>query len=354
MGETFLKSLQEICTQAIEKRIFPGCAIGIVFRGEKKFFSFGNLTYAQGSPLVSEKTVYDIASLTKVIPTSLLALKLIEEGKITLDAKVKNILPEITNNYQDQITIHHLLTQTLDFDLRLSEFKNLPPEELLLKILHASLRVSPGECYTYHNTTSILLGLVIERLTQKNLDLLAQEMFFQPLEMKRTTFNTSLFFPDQIAPSEIDIWRGKEIRGEVHDESAYVLRKIMVPGSAGLFSTAEDLTNLLLMLTQHGIFKSKRILTEETIQLMQTDQSTSQNQSIGLGWELCASWMGTKVPKSTIGKTGFTGCSILCNIPLEVGIVFLSNHTYPYRQRTKKEISSFRKELGDLVFSEVQ
>lgn len=354
MSEAFIQSLTDICTRAIAKRIFPGCAIGIVLQGEKQFFSFGNLTYTQQSPRATEKTVYDIASITKVLPTSLLALKLLEKGKITLETKVKNILPEINNNYQDRITVHHLLTQTLDFNLRLSTLKNLPPQELLFKIFHAQLRVPPGECYAYNNTTSILLGLVIERVMQKNLELLAQEMLFQPLEMKRTTFNTSSFFPEQIAPSEIDSWRGREIRGDVHDESAYVLRKIITPGSAGLFSTAEDLTNLLLMLTNHGTYKSKQIFTEETLLLMQTNQSTIQGQNIGLGWELCAPWMGTKTPKATIGKTGFTGCSILCNTPLGVGMVFLCNHTYPYRHQTKEEILSFRKTLINLLFSQIK
>ncbi len=353
MSESFIQSLRDICTRAIAKRIFPGCAMGIILSGEKNFFSFGNLTYAQKASLVTEKTVYDIASITKVIPTSLLALKLLEEGKITLETKVQNILPEINNYYQDKITLHHLLTQTLDFDLRLSTFKNLSPQELLSKIFHAPLRSPPGEGYAYNNATSILLGLVIERVTQKNLELLAQEMLFQPLEMSRTTFNTSLFFPEQVAPSEIDSWRGREIRGEVHDESAYVLSKIITPGSAGLFSTAEDLTNLLLMLINHGTYKSKQIFTEETIQLMQTNQSSTQDKSIGLGWELCASWMGTKVHKATIGKTGFTGCSILCKIPLGLGMVFLCNHTYPYRHRTKEEILSFRKALVDLLFSQI-
>ncbi|GIW61295.1 MAG: serine hydrolase [Patescibacteria group bacterium] len=353
MSESFIQSLRDICTRAIARRIFPGCAIGIVMQGETNFFSFGNLTYAQKAPLVTEKTVYDIASITKVIPTSLLALKLLEEGKITLETKVQNILPEIKNNYQDKITLHHLLTQTLDFNLRLSTLKNLSPQELLSKIFHAQLRFPPGESYAYNNTTSILLGLVIERVTQKNLDVLAYEMLFQPLEMKRTTFNTSSFFPEQVAPSEIDSWRGGEIRGEVHDESAYVLSKIITPGSAGLFSTAEDLTNLLLMLTTQGIYRSKQIFTDETIQLMQINQSSTQDKTIGLGWELCASWMGTRIPKATIGKTGFTGCSILCNIPLGLGMVFLCNHTYPYRRRKKEEILSFRKELGNLLFSEI-
>jgi CubicO group peptidase (beta-lactamase class C family) len=203
MSESFIQSLKDICTRAIAKKIFPGCAIGIVLQGEKNFFSFGNLTYAQKAPLVTEKTVYDIASITKVIPTSLLALKLLEEGKITLETKVRNILPEINNYYQDKITLHHLLTQTLDFNLKLSTLKNLSPQELLSKIFHARLRFPPGESYAYNNTTSILLGLVIERVTQKNLELLAYEMLFQPLEMKKKRLTLLHFFLSRLLPQRL-------------------------------------------------------------------------------------------------------------------------------------------------------
>lgn len=336
--------------QALATGIFPGCVVGVITKQQQFILPVGFQTYDEAYA-VNEKTIYDIASLTKVMPTSSLALYLIDHNRLNLDQKVKAILPELQTNYVEEITVWHLLTQTLDFQQSLASYKDEAPEMILERIFTTHFPTPPGKKLTYSNATSVLLGLVVERVAGKSLDVLAQEVFFTPLGMESTSFHPDQLPKGSIVPTEDDSWRREIIRGKIHDESAYRLREIMIPGSAGLFSTVPDLLRFLQMILNKGDYKGQRILSRSIIKQMMTNQVENLGESGGLGWELNQPrFMGKYSNKHMIGKTGFTGCVMLCDVPKKRGMVMLSNYHYPKRKPVD-ELNSLRRELADIVFS---
>lgn len=345
--------IEKIVRQAIEEHIFPGCVVGYSSEGEQTVLPFGNLTYDSFAPKVEEETLYDVASITKSVPTSMLALFLLERKLISLHDPVIRFIPEFVNSFREKVTLFHLLTHTVEFDLQLSLLKDASPREILATLFTTNLRKKPGTSFSYVNAASILLGLVVERVSGKKLDTFAEEIYFAPLGMKQTTFSPVDISQDLIAPSEIDAWRGKEIRGVVHDESAYTLRSAMVPGSAGLFSTVPDLLVFLQMILAGGEWKGKRYLSENLIRAIETNQIPFLEESTGLGWELSQSWyMGQYITPHTFGKTGFTGCHVVCDRKKGTILILLSNSCYPTRPKSKDKINALRRKLSDVVFAD--
>jgi CubicO group peptidase (beta-lactamase class C family) len=331
---------------AIERRVFSGCALGWIADGEESVAAAGRYTYDSDAPAITENSIFDCASITKAIPVSCLALWLIDRGKMGLDDRLIDFVPEYGGAFRDNIRVKHLLTHTLDFDFRLSECKDFSPEKLRDSILNVKMKSIPGEKFCYANATSILLGMLIEKVCCKPLHVSAQEIFFGPLGMNDTTF-----FPDEsvipnCVPTEIDPWRGRAIRGEVHDESAWTLQKIMTPGSAGLFSTAPDLLKFVRMLLDGG----ESFFTPSTINSIHTNQIPHiTGQCTGLGWELNQDYMGPARTSSTFGKTGFTGCAVIIDKTKNAGLVMLSNYTWPTRKPDRDLINGVRGQVADIV-----
>ena len=352
--------LEKSLNNAIKVKIFPGCIVGVVRRnGERILALSGNFTYEKDSVPIREDSIFDVASITKSIPTSCLALELIDEGKLNLKDKLTDYVPEFNNPDREAVLVKHLLTHTLDFKskgghFRLSTLKDKSPNEILRIIFNADFNSKPGTKFVYVNATSILLGLVVERATGKRLDEFAQKIFFKPLKMVRTTYHPRRLNKNDIVPTEFDEWRGRLIQGEVHDESAYTLMKKQIVGSAGLFSTADDLLNFLEMLLNKGTLFGKRFFSQEMVKEMHTNQIQDIGGSAGLGWELNQKrYMGKSSTADTFGKTGFTGCIVVCDIPKDVGVVMLSNYTFPKRKSGPSLINKVRSEIMDLVFENI-
>lgn len=344
--------LVSIIEEAIEKKVFPGCVLGYLSRGEMNVLPFGKLTYEENAVKVHENTIYDVASLTKAIPTSSLALYFLDQKKLALNDLLSQYLPEYKGEYRDTITIWHLLTHSVAFDLRLSLLKQYSSDEIFHQLLTLKVLSKPGTTFSYSNASSILLSVILERVGGKSIDLLAEDIFFQPLDMTHTSFHPTQFGRDDIAPSEIDSWREREVRGEVHDESAFILREKMVVGSAGLFSTAGDLLQFMKMLLSGGKTDYKTFFSQEILEMMTTDQLSKLRDTTGLGWELSQRWyMGKNSTERTFGKTGFTGCHIAADIGLQKAVVLLSNSTYPNRPRDKEGINKVRRAVTESVFS---
>lgn len=344
-AEIFLKN-------AVDRKVFPGCVAGIVVDGKAEIIALGRYTYENSSREIEPQSVFDVASITKAIPVSCLSMKLIEEGKMRGDDVLVRYVPEYNSNYADMVTIDHLLTQTLQFDFRLSDYKSAGSRGILDAILKAPLKSFPGEKFFYANATSILLGMAIERCTYKRLDILADEMFFKPLKMESTTLFPSEMDQQKVVPTEFDPWRGRLIQGEIHDESAWALRPDIIAGSAGLFSNVPDLLKFVTMLLDGGLFDGTRIFKPETISLMHTNQRPkSSGEWCGLGWELNQkSFMGRSCTESAFGKTGFTGCSIVMEPRKRRGLVLLTNHVHPSRRPDRDSINQVRSGLADIVW----
>jgi CubicO group peptidase (beta-lactamase class C family) len=347
------KNIRTFLDTCITDKIFPGCTLGIIRKGSQDIIAAGRLTYDPDSPRVINDTVYDVASITKAIPTGCLALQLIEQGALSLSSRLADRVPECCGRYHDRIRLEHLLTHTLEFRFRLSDMKSLPPETVLKAICSSDLKSPPGDVYCYANATSILLGLMIERVSGTPLDILAQTRFFDPLAMTSTTFFPGTLDRALIAPSETDPWRGREIRGEVHDESAWALRPVLIAGSAGLFSTTPDLLRFMTMILNGGESGGTRYFARDTIAIMHTNTTrASSGTPVALGWELDQErFMGAHRTATTFGKTGFTGCTIVAEPQEKTGFVFLTNHTWPQRRKDKEEINRVRRGLADLIFN---
>jgi CubicO group peptidase (beta-lactamase class C family) len=343
--------VSEFLNEAIAQRIFPGCTVGIAVKGQVWYGAYGKFTYEPDARQVDETTVYDVASITKAIPVACCTLKLIEDGLLSVNDRLIDLLPEFSGGYRESILIRHLLTHTIDFGFRLSSIKDLKGNVIMDRILSAPLCAEPGATFSYANATSILLGLVIERRSGMSLDVAADNYFFKPLSMQATTFHPETLAMKVVAPSEYDSWRGRVICAEVHDESAYALRPKVV-GAAGLFSTAPDLLRFAGLLLNEGSFAGVTLFKKETVSAMYTNVlPVSIGTTTGLGWELDQQFMGRNRSRQTFGKTGFTGCSIVVDPVRKAGVVLLSNHHFPYRRENRSIINGVRSELADLVFN---
>lgn len=341
------------CERAISQHLFPGCTVGYIDGERKKVLSFGRQTYDETSPEVTADTIYDTASVTKSVTTGTLALRLIEDHKLKLSDRVCDFIPELSNDYRELVTVWHLLTYTVVFDIDggLSSLAKLYPDEVFEKLCQSPLVAAPGERYYYTNPPAILLGAILEKVAGSSLEDLAQRLLYRPLGMTDSTLNPERLQIDRIAPTETDD-RG-EVRGVVHDEAAWAMARTgRFAGNAGLFSTAPDLLKFCQMLLGGGEYLGKRILSPETIKTMHTNQIAGLGASTGLGWELnWPSTMGNEKSGQAFGKTGFTGCIVTIDPAQNKALVHLSNRTYPRRQPNREEINAFRRELSDLLFS---
>lgn len=348
-----IQQLSQRINRAIQEKVFPGCVFGFIHpMYKKKVIPFGTYNYDENSQQITQESIFDVASITKAIPTSSLALKLIDEKKLFLNDRVIKYVPELNNNYRDQVLVKHLLTQTLNFDFRLSSLKNLNAGGILNAILTTDFIHEPGQSFFYSNATSILLGIIVERVYNQCLAEVAAKEFFKPLGMENTSFFVEDLKKESIVPTEIDPWRNREIKGEIHDESAFILRNKMIAGSAGLFTTASDIMLFLEMLLNKGVMNGKTYFSPDIFLQMQTNQISHLNLSAGLGWELYQKrYMGQHCTEKTIGKTGFTGCVCVADVDRQKAFVLLSNYTYPTRKKDSSQIDSVRSDIADIIFS---
>ncbi len=332
-----LAGLDNLMEQGIQQRAFPGATLWVGWRGETLLCSAYGKTadqaYDQYEPVpVTTNTLYDLASLTKVIATTTAILQLIEQGKLGLDDPICSYLPQFGCDAQKAtITIRHALTHTsgLPGPCRLYHHYH-GPAQILAGICQQELTFPPGTHYLYNDLGFILLGEVLRTITTLDLNSYTRRYIFEPLGMYDTLFTPPATLKPRIAPTEYVTWRGGLVHGTVHDENAAELDG--VAGHAGLFSTVEDLARFCTMLLQDGSYNEQRILRPATIALMNTIHVPDPDEAYGLGWVIAAPYfMGQLASNSTIGHTGFTGTSLLIDPARQLAAVFLSNCVCPQR-----------------------
>jgi beta-N-acetylhexosaminidase len=350
-----LRPAYEVVDKAVKDRAFPGATLAVGFRGKVAIHAFGKLSYNAKSPAVVPTTMYDIASLTKVVVTTTLVAKLAEGDfavPLDLDAKIERFLPEWASGPQPEwrhrVTVRHLLTHT----------SGLPPfkeywrtskskQDTLTKIFAEPLEYEPGTKEVYSDLGIILMAEIIERLTGRSLDDLANSLVFSPLGMKNSVYKPPKKLWPKIAPTEIDNnYRHRLIQGEVHDENAYAIGG--VSGHAGVFSTAPDLAAFCQMLLNGGVYAHQRILRRATVTQFTTPQQLSGGIRT-LGWAVPTpgGLSGRYFSEHSFGHTGFTGTSIWIDPDRQLFVVFLTNRVHPTRENQK--IQQVRRDLHDAV-----
>jgi CubicO group peptidase (beta-lactamase class C family) len=296
-------------------------------------------TTASGIP-VDENTMYDMASLTKVIATTTAAMMLEEQGKIDLDRTVASYLPGFNAPDKAPITLRMLVTHRGGMEAFAALYKNFRGrEQYLEQINQRPLKSVPGTEMVYSDWDMVLMQLVIESVTGQPLDKFVTEKIFAPLGMTSTMYvPDSVKFFSRIAPTELDSATGGLMRGlvhgKVHDENAFALGG--VAGHAGLFSTAHDLTIFCQMLLNGGIYNGVRIVKPETVARWTTVQGRGSSRALGWDTPSKGSSSGQYFSPRSFGHTGFTGTSIWVDPEKSLFVILLTNRVYPTRANNKQ------------------
>jgi len=353
--EKQLQPAFDVIEKAISGKAFPGATLAVGYRGKVAVRAFGKLSYDAKAAAVIPNTMYDIASLTKVVATTTLVAKLAEGDfavPLDLDAKIERYLPEWASGpnaeWRHRVTVRHLLTHTSGLPAFKEYWRTSKGKpDTLARIFAEPLEYEPGTKEIYSDLGIILMAEIIERLTGRTLDDLAKSAILSPLGMKNTMYRPPKKLWPQIAPTEIDNnLRHRLVQGEVHDENAFAIGG--VSGHAGIFSTAPDLAAFCQMLLNGGVYAHQRVLRRATIAQFTTPQQLSGGTRT-LGWAVPTEGgsSGHYFSAHSFGHTGFTGTSIWIDPDRQLFVVLLTNRVHPTRENAK--IQQVRPALHDAV-----
>lgn len=296
---------------------------------------YGRQDTAQKSAPVDENTMYDMASLTKVIATTTAAMMLEEQGQLDLDRTVASYLPEFNAPDKAAITVRMIVTHRGGLEAFAALYKEFKGREQYLAQINARpLKSTPGTETVYSDWDFILTQLIIERITGMTLDKFLADKVFGPLGMTSTMYTPdSTKYFNRIAPTEIDSTRGGLMHGKVHDENAYAMGG--VSGHAGLFSTARDLSIFAQMLLNGGQYNGVRIVKPETVARWTSPQSRTSSRALGWDTPSKGSSAGNYFSARSFGHTGFTGTSLWIDPDRDLFVILLTNRVDPTRNNNK-------------------
>ena len=342
-------SVVRVLDRAIADSAFPG-GIGVVgTRDGLTSYAVGRIDWAANAPRPDERTLWDLASLTKVVGMTTAMMQLVEQDRVELDAPVVRYLPEFAGEGKEGVTIRHLLTHSSGLPSWRPLYKEAMAADTAVAIVLATpLDTVPAARMVYSDLGAILLGKVVERVSGEALDAYLARHVFGPLGMTSTMYRPDASLRGRIAPTEFDPWRQRHIRGEVHDENAFMLGG--VSGHAGLFSTAADLARFARMMLAGGTLDGVRILRPSTIAQFTAVQDPGLSHR-ALGWETPSgrNSAGHRMSARAFGHTGFTGTSMWMDPEAGVFVILLTNRVNPSRQNTR--ISQVRVALADAVMA---
>jgi len=341
--------IDEIISGGILTGSFPGAQV--LIGNERDILynkSYGNFTYDENSPVVTDYTMYDLASVTKVLATTSAIMKLYDQRKFNLSDKVSYYIPEFGSNGKEDITILNLLIHNSGLTAFVPFYKYYSnSEEVMDAIYNAELEYPTGSQSVYSDLNAVILGKLVEKISGKDLNQYCIDNIFLPLDMQNTMFVPDDSRKDKIAPTEEDTyWRGRLLQGEVHDETTAMLNG--VSGNAGLFSNARDIYKLMSVLLNDGRYynpytrslKEERMFDEFTVELF-TKKYTDvlYENSRALGWDTKPLDSSTKyripcgelISENCFGHTGYTGTSVWCDRERKIIVILLTNRVYPSR-----------------------
>lgn len=365
MDSKILTKIDSIAKYAIDKKMTPGLQVVVARKGKVVYQkSFGNHTYEEGAAKVQNTDLYDIASLTKIIGTLPNIMQEFDKGNLTLDTKLKTMLPVFKGSNKEDATVLDMLTHqarfqpwipfykstldslnkpsekyyrtrpTVEFQLKVAEDLYLRRDynDTIIKVI-ADSELLPKKQYKYSDFSFILFKEYLERENGKTLEYLAENNFFKHLGATSLTYNPLHKFDKSVViPTENDnYFRYQTVHGYVHDMAAAMQGGIS--GHAGLFSNALDIAKVMQMYLQKGNYGGKQFITEETLQKFNTCYFCKDGNRRGVGFD--KPQLGTEGPTcgcvslTSFGHTGFTGTMTWADPEKEIIYVFLSNRTFP-------------------------
>ncbi len=349
-----LARIDSLIIERIHAQAFPGAVVSVGMGSEIiKMTGYGGFTYRSQRRMLPE-SLFDLASLTKVVATTTASMLLYERGQLDIELPVSNYLEAFNIPERQRITVRHLLTHTSGLPaFQPFHLDGITSREVVLdSILSISLFSEPGEEYLYSDFGMISLALVIEAITGKPFDEWCTNNIFAPLGMNSTGFRTTGEPDSTVVPTELDdYFRNRLIQGEVHDETAWTLGG--VAGHAGIFSTALDLSRFAQMMAQRGRLDELEFLRPQTIDLFTTVVDTSLSTR-ALGWDTRnlndePSSAGQFFGSRSYGHTGFTGTSLWIDPDSKAWVILLSNRVYPSRDEYER-FMGLRGAIADAVY----
>jgi uncharacterized protein YbbC (DUF1343 family)/CubicO group peptidase (beta-lactamase class C family) len=375
MSPTQLFNIDTIVEAEIAKKQLPGAVVLVGRQGKVVWRrAYGNRALEPQQETMTTDTIFDLASLTKVVATATSVMILVERGLVRLGDPVSRYIPEFAENGKRAITVEHLLVHRsgliADNDIRDYE---QGPEKAIENIWRLAPLSEAGSKMIYSDVNFIVLAELVRRVSGKAIDQFARENIFEPLGMKDTGYKPSDVLKARIAPTEqrggADQNRSREgaaregattqpehwMRGEVHDPRSYLLGG--VAGHAGLFSTADDLAIYCQMILNGGEYQGRRILSPMGVARMTEARPSAGNMkdgnSRGLGWDVYSSFSanrGDLFPIGSFGHTGFTGTGLWLDPISETFVVFLSNRVHPTLDSKKPaDVGSLRSRIASVV-----
>jgi CubicO group peptidase (beta-lactamase class C family) len=347
MSAARLAKINHVVLRGIQAGGYPGAAVVVGRKGAAVWQrGYGRLDWTDDSPNVDPtESIYDLASLTKVVGTTTALMILYDEGKIHLDDPVSKYIPEFAGGEKDLVTLRLLLEHRSGLPAGRDLWRIAhSPEEAREAVIQTPLAYHPDEYYEYSDLGADMLGFVVEAASGQRLDQFLAEHVWKPLGMEDTFFKPADSLRERIAPTEVNPPRGYPLRGEVHDENAFALGGIA--GHAGLFSTASDLAVFAQMMLNGGQYNGTRIIADSTVNLFTTRAARTR----ALGWDTCAGdgSCGKYLSERAYGHTGFTGTSLWIDPDRDMFVILLTNRVHAARaRRPAKVIADVRADLSD-------
>jgi CubicO group peptidase (beta-lactamase class C family) len=361
-------SAAAIIRRGIERRAFPSAVVEVgAIAGVTWRQAFGHLTYEEDAPATTERTIYDLASLTKVLATTPRAMQAVEAGALALDDRVSTFLPEWRGSDRESVTIADLLEHASGLTAYLPFFRDHQGRaEFQRAICTLPLEYAPRSQSIYSDLGFILLGFILgdvgfplDRISGLKAGISGLKAGISGLKAgaiysaesgdgKGLAFGVTAEERARCAPTELDLWRGRLLQGEVHDENAWVLGG--VAGHAGMFGTAEAVGAFAREVLK-GFAGEATFAKRETFARF-VQKSSVPGSSRALGWDtmLPTSSCGTRMSARAIGHTGFTGTSLWIDPELDLYVVFLTNRVHPARDNNS--IQPVRRALHDAIVTD--
>lgn len=342
-----------IVRRGIKQGIYPG-AVVVIGRSDSVLYArgYGHFTWNPASSVPSpDSTFWDIASITKVMGTTSAAMRLVDAGRLKLDAPVRQYLPRFAGGAKDRVSVRMLLDHTSGLRAYLPFFKQAKTREAAIALLYSEQLVrQPGQKPVYSDLNAILLGLLLENVSGMSLDRFVAREVFEPLELSGTMYRPTAQARRRTVPTAV--WRGQPVQGQVNDPNAVVFGG--AAGHAGIFSTGTDLARYAQVWLRRGTGPRGQWVSPSTMRQFLTRGANSGPRL--LGWDTPEldgkqpSLFGTLISQAAYGHTGFTGTELWIDPAHDLFLVFLTNGTFdPRTSNSHHALRTVRTSLSDAV-----